>query len=145
MSRRFVRLVLAFVFSLVVLTIGRLAAGPPKESSLSQEVESLLKQRLEVLAEIAKMQREAYRGGEAAVDDALHAEADLAAAKIELAKTAAERVSAHEELVKLARQIEEVAERLVRSRERRRSDHLKAKAFRLQAEANLLRARSARS
>jgi outer membrane protein TolC len=139
----FVHRNLAVVVSFALVATVLAAAPPASVSPASGDVESLLKQRLELLTEIAKLQREAYRQGEGGVSAALNAEADVAAAKIELAKTAADRISAHEELVKVALQIEKAAEQVIRAGQGPRTDHLKAKAFRLQAEANLLRARKA--
>jgi outer membrane protein TolC len=131
----------AFVIPLALLTAPIGAAEPAGALPRSNDVESLLKQRLELLSEIAELQRAAYRAGEGGVRAVLDAEADVAAAKIELAKTPADRVAAHEGLVKVARQIEEITELVFRAQQRPRTDHLKAKAFRLQAEAGLLRAR----
>ena len=128
---------------LLATMLGWLAAGESSNSPTdSERVREILNERLEVLTAIAKLQRQGYQSGETDLASVLAAEADVLSAKLELANTSEERIAILEQTVENARQLEEVTHKLLETRSGSRVDALKAKAFRLRAEADLLRTRS---
>jgi outer membrane protein TolC len=129
---------------LTLLTLSlTLADEQPDASALSEDSRSLLLERLAVLNEIAKLQRTGYQAGQVQFNDVLAAEAEVLAAKRELAQTPAERVAILERMLENARQLEQVVEQLAQAREVSPIDALKANAFRLKVQSDLVRARAA--
>ncbi len=128
---------------ILLLTSGVLSAAEEPKSPSADAARDVLKERLTVLAEIVELQRKAYELGEVQFNSVLTAETDLLSAKLELAQTPAERITILETMVENARRLEEVVERLSQAREATAMDRLKAKAFRLRVQADLLRARAA--
>ena len=125
---------------ILLLASGVLSAAEESKSPDMGAVRDLLQERLTVLAEIVELQRKGYELGEVQINLLLTGEADLLSAKLELAQTPAERIAILETMVANARQLEEVVERLFQAREATTADRLKAKAFRLRVQADLLRA-----
>jgi outer membrane protein TolC len=138
-----------YIFSCIAALVlifnwgGLRADEQPNSAAKDDAARGILQERLAVLSEIATLQRKAYEAGEVQLPAVLSAESDVVSAKLELAPTAAERIAILETMVENARELEEVAERLAEAREATTVDHLKAKAFRLRAQAELVRARSA--
>ena len=106
------------------------------------EVEKLLRQRLQVLIEAARLQQEAYKAGEVRFDAVASLQLDVLAARLELAKKSDERIKIRRETLEMAAQIEKFTTRLLRANEATQVDVLKAKALRLRAEADLKREQS---
>jgi outer membrane protein TolC len=129
---------------LLLLRVAVLSADEQPNSRPNRDAaREILQERLAVLSEIANLQRKGYESGEIQLNDVLASEADVLFAKLELAQTAAERIAILETMVENARRLEDVVERLAEAAEATAVDRLKAKAFRLRAQADLVRARSA--
>ena len=114
-----------------------------QERALDPEVEKLLRQRLVVLEEAAKLTQEAYRAGQAEFAGTLAAQQSVLEAKLELAKGVTERLQVREEMLKNAVSLEQTAEQLVKAAEAPRMNLLTAQANRMRAEADLLLERKA--
>jgi outer membrane protein TolC len=111
----------------------------------ADDVEKLVRERIGVLEEIVTLQRHQYRHGEGGVEAVLAAEREVLTAKLELAKTRAERIALLEHQLRNAQDLEKITQRLFEVKQANRVDLLKAKALRLQAEAELLRARAGKA
>ena len=107
----------------------------------SDDVEKLLRERLQTLVEVARLQEQAYKQGESSFDSVLSAQTEVLTARLELAKTPPERISIREELVAAARQLQDVTERKYQAQQATQTDVLRAKALRLRADADLLQER----
>ena len=110
------------------------------ESTEANDLERLLKSRLQVLGEIASLQRQGYEHGQTEFEVVLSAERDLLAATLEVAKTGQDRIAIYRDRIETAQKLEALTQRLWRNGAVSRIDHLKATAFRLRAEADLVRA-----
>jgi len=120
------------------------AEDPGKPPAKGASVETLLKKRLDVLQQIAKLRRAAYLAGEAGVNSVIQSQLDVLHAKLELAGKPAERIAIRKEILKQARDLEVVAGKRYQANAATQIDLLAAKAFRLRAEADLLREQSAK-
>jgi outer membrane protein TolC len=135
--------VTAIVFAslLSIASGGRVSCGdPPKaqvEGVKAGEAEKKLRERLEVLEEIARLELAAFKGGQATYGSVLSARQDVVQATLELTKDPAKRVEALAEHVKITKEIEEAAKRLVEAKQAPGVGLLRAKAARLKAEADL--------
>ena len=129
-------LALAIVSSLLA------ARQPAKSNEQTPAAGELLQERLDVLREIVRLQRQAHEQGRTDFSAVLTAEADVLSARLELAETPAERVAILKDTVANARQFEELNRQLTRAEQGNALDQLRAKAFRLRAQADLARAQS---
>lgn len=142
-------LALSVAFTAVVLgqAVPSSAADDAKktatENHANVHVRSLLKKRLDVLRQIAKLRRAAYRNGEAGINALIRAELDVLQAQLELAAKPDERVAIRKTIVKQAAALEAAAKKRFEAKQATAIDVLRAKAFRLRCEADLLRERSA--
>ena len=106
---------------------------------ISAPVEKLLRERLEVLVQVAQLQQKAYETGEAGFEDVSSAQTDVLVAHLELVETVEERKNIRQQMLDVSRQIEDTTNQLFQAREATQVDVLKAKALRLRAEADLAR------
>ncbi len=113
-----------------------------RQQARNGEVEKLLRERLQVLIEAARLQKQAYNAGQVRFDAVASIQLDVLAARLELAKKSDERIKIRRENLEIAAQIEKFTTRLLRAGEATRVDALKAKALRLRAEADLKREQS---
>ena len=117
------------------LTPRRLTADEPARGRL----DDLLKERLAVLAEIAKQTAAEYRIGKVTIDRVHHAQMAVLSARLESAKSGKERLPILEEALALAKESEKTATQLYETGRAPASDPLVAKAARLEVEIALER------
>lgn len=111
-----------------------LSAAPPEDS----KAEPLLQKRLEVLAQVAALQREAFQRGEANSDAVLLAQDELLEAELELTADRAARIVIYERFVEAAAGVEKLVGQQYDAGEATLVDVLKTKAAHLKAQADLL-------
>lgn len=140
-NRRNLTIVLAFISLLISVSVLR-AKGRTDRADRPVTAQTLLKERLAVLKEIAKLRRVAHEQGDESIDAVLAAEDQVAAAELELATVPAERIAALERLVTIAKDRERYVTANAEHNEASVIEPLSAKAFRLRAEANLISERS---
>ena len=104
-----------------------------------EKLQSLLKQRRDVLREQVKVSTHAYRLGEAAIGPVLAAMSNLVEAELELAAGAQERIALRQKQVQIARDVEKLAQARHQVAEAGIDEVLGARAARLQAEIDLYR------
>jgi outer membrane protein TolC len=129
-----------------LLLIGGLVLAVPlllrplfaQERSLDGDVEKILRERLSVLEEAARLSREAYRAGQTDFHGTLAAEQAVLEARLELAGTKEERVKIREEVLKNAESLEKATEELFKAKEASHINLLSARASRLRAAADLM-------
>ena len=109
-----------------------------QESSQDPEVEKILRERLGVLEEAAKLRREAYLAGQSDFLGTLTADQAVLEARLELAASQEQRVQIREEMLKSAESLEKATEELVKAAEAPSMHLLGARASRLRAAADLL-------
>ena len=140
-SRAFVVLTLVFAgFLLASLS------GVAEEQTVSPvrhpgPIEQLLKERRGLLDEVVRFRVQQHSDGTIDFGAVILAKQELTAADLELAKTAAQRISVLEQQLDLYKQVVLLAESRFRVAGVTRVDVLKAKASRIYAEIELLRAR----
>jgi outer membrane protein TolC len=125
------------------LVLPLLSPVSAQDRQLDPDVEKLLRERLVILQEAAKLRREAYRTGTTSLTSTLATDGAVLEAELELAKTPAERVKVREEMLKNAETLEKATEQLASAAETPRMELLTARANRLRAAANLLMERKA--
>lgn len=103
------------------------------------DAKELLRERLRLLGEVARLQREAYSQGEATFDAVVSAEFEVLNARLELAATAAERITIRGAMLDSAIQLEKIVAQLLKEGQATPIDVLRAKCLRLRAKADLLR------
>ena len=130
----------SILLALAVVSSLLAARQPTKSNEQTPAVGELLKERLDVLRDIVRAQRQAHQHGLTDFSAVLNAEAAVLSARLELAETPAERVAVLKETVANARQLEELTRQLAQIRQGSVIEELQAKAFRLRAEADLARA-----
>ena len=113
-------------------------AGEPK----GDKVKELLKERLAVLQEAAKLAAQDYQTGKASFDRLHQARMAVLSARLELGETDQERGAILEEAVALAKDNEKTATALYQAGKAPASDPLLARAGRLEAEIALERAKA---
>ena len=133
MNRR--TLVLALAFGLALPLLGVATAD---ERRLDPEVEKTLKERLSLLQEAAKLQRQVYQSGQASLSSVVSADRAVLDAELELAPTSAERLKVREAILKNAETLEQMVEQLVKTAQATHLELLTARAHRLRAKADLL-------
>lgn len=119
---------------------------PEKKSATvhaNVHVRAILKKRLDVLREIARQQRTAYVAGEAGISSVIRADVNVLDAQLELAIKPDERVAIRKKTLKQASSLEAAAKKLHKAKQATSIDMLRAQAFRLRCEAELLREQSA--
>jgi outer membrane protein TolC len=132
------------VITLCIVAVGSMvfAIGDDQKPGADESrINELLKERLAVLDEVAKLNRAAYERGEASTEAVLASESDVLLAKLELSTTQDERIAIREDLVASAKQLEELTIRMMEAGQGTQIDRLKAKALRLRAESDLIRER----
>jgi len=113
------------------------ASGTAHGQGIAPEVEKILRERLIVLQEAAKLQREAHRTGSAALTTTVEMDNAVLEAELELATTKGERVRVREEMLKIAESLETTVSQLAKANEVTSVDVLRARANRLRAAADL--------
>ena len=117
---------------------------PPKDKAGgSIKVRELQKERLALLRQVADWTTQAYKGGRFELLAVLEARREGIAAELELCETHKERLAVLEKAVELAKETEKSTEKLVEGRVAARTEQLKARANRLQAEIELEKAKAA--
>ena len=127
----------------LILPLVLLTPAVAVENNIDQEIEKVLRERLAVLQEAAKLRREGYQAGEVTLTSALASDQDVLQAELELAKSVADRVRIREETLKTAETIEKAVAELVKRNESPRTDLLSARANRLRVSADLMLERKA--
>lgn len=108
------------------------------QKKIDPEVEAVLRERLTVLRDHAKLVREQFQLGTVTMGVVLEAETKVGFAELELAATAAERVRVREGLLKSAEELEKMIAAYVEGGRMSRTELLAAKAARLRTYADLL-------
>jgi outer membrane protein TolC len=116
-------------------------AALAQQPALDPEVEKILRERLAVLEEAARLFQQAYSAGQTSLAGTLSANKELFEAQLELARTPAERVQVREQILKNAEALEQAVEKIVQAGEGPRMDLLRARAARLRAQADLVQER----
>lgn len=117
---------------------------PPKDKAGgSTKVRELQKERLALLRQVADWTTEAYKGGRFELLAVLEARREVIAAELELCETHKERLAILEKAAELAKDIEKNTEKLAEARNAARTELLKARANRLQAEIELEKEKAA--
>lgn len=136
---------IARTFTSLLLCLLVAASVEAQDKAIDPDVEKILRERLVVLQEAAKLQREAHRSGAAAFSATIDADRAVLDAELELATTKAERVRIREAMLKTATTLEMTVSELAKAAETTQADVLRARANRLRAEADLaLERKSAR-
>jgi hypothetical protein len=124
------------VVALAAIVVGLLVTKPTsKESASSGEAERKLQERVRVLEEIAKLEWEAFQGGQKTLVSVLEARREVLQARLDLTNDRARRAGIFVEHVELAKQLEDHVRKLNESQDTPRLDLLKATAARLRVEA----------
>lgn len=110
----------------------------------SKKIDSLLKERRDVLKQLVKLAKERHREGAEPADNVIRASLALLEAELELARSRRERVEIHKQAIALLRELEKMADLRFRAGTARKDVVLRAKASRLEAEIQLLREESAK-
>ena len=129
----------------IALAILLLAAGMPRvraDEPKNDKVKELLKEKLAVLGEVAKLTDKEYRSERCSIDRLHHAQMAVLKARLELCETDKERIAVLEEAGALANDNEKTAAALYQAGEVPGPDALVAKAARLEAEIALERAKA---
>ena len=139
-SNRLLRLSTPSLLALLVFPLALLLIRPvvAEDRNLDPEVETILRERLGLLQEVAKLRHEAYRSGSASLASTLASDQAVLEAELELAKSPGDRVRVREEMLKVAETLEKAAEKLSQASEAPRMNLLAARASRLRATANLV-------
>ncbi len=139
------------VLALVAVQVASTQSAGPKpirdvsvDKKGAAKLDSLLKERREVLQVLVKLAKARYRQGAASIESAIWASLELLQADLDLAKTRRERVEIHKRTVALLRDLEKSADRRFRAGAAGQDDVLRAKASRLAAEIRLLREETAK-
>lgn len=127
----------------LLLALIPLQATTAQDRKLDPAVEKVLRERLTVLQEAAKLTHESHRRGSLAFTGVMAADQAVLEAELELAPNAAERVRIRESLLQHAQELEKTVEQLVKGGEAPQMDLLTARANRLRAQADLLLERKA--
>jgi hypothetical protein len=112
-----------------------------QEPAIDPDVEKILRERLAVLEEAARLLQQAYAAGQTSLAGTLDANKELFEAQLELARTPAERVQVREQILKNAETLEQAVEKIVQAAEGPRMNLLRARAARLRAQADLVQER----
>ena len=137
---------IAFVFLLLMAggtwSMSGDAAQKRAEEPKDDKVKQLLKERLAVLQEVARMAAEEYKTGKSSFDRVHRARMAVVDARVELCESDKERIAILEEAVVLARDNEKVATQRYQAGQAPASDPLMAQAGRLDAEIALERVKN---
>lgn len=113
-----------------------------QQSDRDDRINKLLAERRDTLRGVVDAAMEQYISGEALLDTVIHARKGLLEAEMELATTNAERIRIHEKRVKNLRQLEDSVKDRHAAGTAGVRQVLTAKAARLKAEVELLRAQA---
>ena len=129
----------------LMLPLTFLMLGPveAEDRQLDPEVEKILRERLVILQEAAKLRREAYLNGTSSLTSTVGADQAVLEAELELAKSGTDRVRIREEMLKNAELLEKATEQAASAAETPRTELLTARANRLRAAADLILERKA--
>jgi len=105
----------------------------------SRVITDLVQQRVKTLEQLVALTTQQYRTGQASIDDYLSAENSLLEARIGLAADQPSRIELLGKLVDNLKKMEALVRERVASGVASTTDHLRAKAARLQAEIDLAR------
>ena len=130
-------------FCALSLALIPIQAVMAQDRKLDPEVEKVLRERVTVLQEAARLTHESHRRGTIAFTRVMAADQAVLDAELELAPSAAERVRIRESLLQNLQELEKTVEQLVQSGEAPQMDLLNARANRLRAQADLLLERKA--
>jgi outer membrane protein TolC len=114
------------------------AAAEPKDSRLRD----LLREKLDVLTEVADQVEKAHKAGQVSREQVLQAKEAVLRAELDLCESDKERVAVLEKMAAAARQREEEVAKLVQAGQVPTSVLLRAKLARLDAEIALERAKA---
>jgi hypothetical protein len=113
------------------------AQEPAKAEAKGSKQKELLKERLAVIREIAKLSTEAYKAGAASYDEVREAVRMVLQAELEQCDSDKDRITVLEKVVAEAKKMEEHAGQLSKTGQAPTRTALRAKADRLQAEIKL--------
>ena len=123
----------------VIVAVLLSASAHARADEASPRVQTLLKERLATIQEIAAYSETAYKSGAIALSEVLKARERVADAELDLCETNAERIKAQEKLLELAKNYEEYVTRIRGTGEIHPADVLEARAKRLKTEIALER------
>jgi outer membrane protein TolC len=115
--------------------------SPVSLPATNASIVELLHKRHAVLSQLAKVQTEAYRHGNASIEAVIKAHQELLGVELELAKTDDERINLFEKAIQMARDLEQIAATKYKSGNASQADVLMAEADGLKAQTELLRER----
>jgi hypothetical protein len=127
--------------SLSVLSCALVTLSAARPKATSDDVTTILGERLDVLRQVEGLQVEAYRRGEAPFDSVLAVQKEVIEASLELTDQKEERVRLLERLLNTMTEFERMAQQRHQAGLAVFVDVLKAKAARLKAQAELIRER----
>jgi outer membrane efflux protein len=122
---------------------GSVTAAAPDDPA-SDEVKSLLKERLAIVTTIYEQRLAAHKQGATSLEQVTQARADLLRAKLDLCETKDERLAVHAEMVKLAEDSLQAVESVFKSGVIPQGELLKVKLELLEARLGLARAKAAK-
>lgn len=118
-----------------------ITALPPQTTNVPQEIQTLLKTRLEIANEVLRLARLFYEAGVGTEQDVLTAMQRVLNSELELASKPSEQIAIRQKMVEVAKQEETNMQLKEKAGVGTRSDVLKARYFRLGIEIELLTAK----
>jgi hypothetical protein len=122
--------------------IGEKTEGGEADDKARAEIETLLKERRDTLGQLVALGEESYRQGETGQDSVIRGYDSFLEAELDLATDKSERIALYEKRVDNIKKLEHITMLLRQANEAGQVDVLAAKAARLKAEIEFLRARA---
>ena len=139
MKRTHFVLLAVLTLATAVIAGTQTAKSEPGADGASARLDTLLKQRREILEQLVKVTTEHYGAGQTTIESVIRAWDQLLNAKLELAEDRSARVAIHEQRTKVLKDFEKIAQAQFRAGAATQEDVLTARAARLEAEIQLLR------
>lgn len=131
LKNRMISIVSCFLVTVCV----SLAVGTA--TPVSEKTRALMEERVKTLEQLVMLTEMHYQAGRVLLDSYLSAENDLLDAKLALASDRKTRIALRRKSVKNLTMIESIVEKRVEAGTASKSDHLRARAGRLEAEIEL--------
>lgn len=129
-------------FAVLALVATAVSSAQDGATSAQEQIRDLMTQKRDVLKKRVATASQLYGSGKLEKTQVLEAEADLLAARLDLATSKAGRIAILEEKLKNRRQLDELYQQRILRGTGKPTEALAATADRLDAEIALLRARS---
>jgi RNA polymerase sigma factor (sigma-70 family) len=114
---------------------------PKAKAGENAKIQALLKERLATLQDVARQLEMVFKEGRIGFEDVVRAKLEVNKAELDLCATDQERIKVLEDRVAFAKDIENVVEAIVQAGKIQSFESLKARAYRLEAEIALERAK----